>query len=395
MTHKQRMLQIMSGESVDVMPVDLMVGTEFLCHHAGVPTMDFFYDSDPRAEQKAQTHVAFLERFEPDAVTLWCRGAPKHWRQRYCYELDGEQAFMVDTKTGKRWPMSGDHYAVFMDELPDMGPYHFERGEVEILVNGSQYFGITDKFDIQSEADIDRLFPIQPAEAVIDSGMFEVTRTMADRCGETEYIECSAISSLFRFALGILGFPDGLIFMREKPDLFRCLVERMLEQNIEYAKAVRTLGADGLHTGDLWAGGDLISQDDWMEFAFPYSRELIRQAKRIGLKVKYYFVGDPGPRLKSLGELGADSLQIEESWGVSIDALREAVGPDMVLHTNIDAIYLMDHGSPAQIQEELAAQVKAAGGPQRLICSLGSELTVNTPPANVETLIAAAHRYPG
>jgi uroporphyrinogen-III decarboxylase len=393
MTPKERMLRILSGESVDVMPVELMVGTEFLCRHSGVSTLEFFYDADARATKKAQAHIDFLERFRPDAVVLWSRGAPKHWRERYAYVQTGGRVLMVDRRTGKRWPMSDDHYAVFMDELPDPGPYHFERGEVEVIVNGKQYFAITDKFDIRSRSDVDRLLPLEPAESVIERGMFEVVRTMAKSCGDTEFIEPSGPQSLFRFAMGILGFPDGLVFMREKPDVFKHLMERILQQNIQYAKAFKVLGADGVHTGDLWAGNDLISPDDWMEFAFPYTLELCRHMRQLGLKVKYYFVGDPHRRLESLARLPVDSLQVEESFGIDLGEVRRAVGPDVCLHTNLDAIHLLDHGTPAEVQAALAAQVQAAGGPQRLICSLGSEITLNTPPENIAALIEAAHRY--
>ncbi len=395
MTRKERMLNILSGKPVDVMPVELMAGTEFLCRHSGVSTIEFFYDPDARAEKKAMAHVQFLERFGPDAMCLWARGAPKHWRERYRYEAIGEKTFMMDTQTGKHWPMSSDQYAVFMDELPEPGSYYYERGEVEVIVNGRQYFAIGDKFEIRSKSDVDRLFPLEPAESVVERGMFEVIRTMAEACGGTEYIEAGGIGSIFRFAMGAVGFPDGYIFMREKPDIFKHLLERFTEQNIEYAKAFKSLGADGVHTGDLWAGGDLISQEDWMEFVFPYTQQLNREMRRMGLKVKYYFVGDVRPRLQSLRSLEFDSLQVEESFDIHIGDVREALGPDVCLHTNIDAIRLIDHGTPSEIEAALAEQVKAAGGARRLICSLGSEVTLNTPPENLHALIEAARQYPG
>ena len=395
MTPKQRMMKIMAGEPVDVMPVELLAGTEFLCRHSGVSTLDFFYDPDARAESKAQAHVDFLERFHPDGLSLWARGAPKHWRERYKYEACGEQAFMVDTQTGNRWPMSNDYHAVLMDELPDPGPFHFERGEVDVIVNGKHYFAIPDKFDIRSKADVDRLFPLEPAESVMERGMYEVIRTMVRKCGDSQYIEAGGLGTMFRFAMGIIGFPDGYIFMREKPDVFKYLLERLTEQNIEYAKVFKALGADGVHTADFWTDGDLISPEDWMQFVFPYTQELIRQLRRMGLHVKYYFVGNVRPRLQTLRDLEFDSLQMEQTCGVDLSEVREVLGPDVCLHTNLDAVYLMDHGTPAEIEAALARQVEAAGGSHRLICSVGGEMTVNTPPKNIDALITAAHRYPG
>ncbi|MBI2441758.1 MAG: hypothetical protein HYV35_10355 [Lentisphaerae bacterium] len=393
MNHKERMLRVMSGEEVDVMPVEFFVGSEFLCRHSGVSTLDFFYEPDARAKQKAKAHLAFLDRFRPDAIVIWSRGQPKHLRERWKYDATDGRAFVADTFTGKRWPMSDDHYAVFMDELPPPGPYHFERGEVEVIVNGKQYFAIPAKFEIRTVADIDRLFPLEPVESVIERGMFEVIRTMAAACGDTEYIEANGIGSMFRFALGIIGFPDGYIFMREQPVVFKYLMQRLTEQNIEYAKAFRKLGADGVHCGDLWAGADLISQQDWMEFVFPYSRELNREMRTLGLKIKYYFVGNVKPRLAVLKHLEMDSLAVEESFGIDIAQVRAALGSNVCLHLNLNAINLVDHGTPAEIEEAIATQVEATGGPKRLICSLGSEVTLNTPPENIDALIAAAHRY--
>ena len=395
MTPKQRMMKIMSDEPVDVMPVEWFSGTELMCHHSGMNVLEFFYEADARAESKVRAHVDFQKRFCADAQCLWARGAPRHWRERYKYEVHGEHTFMVDTRTGQQWPMSDDNCTVLMDELPDPGPFHFERGEVEVAVNGKQYFAISDKFDIRCKADVDRLFPLEPADSVIERGMFEVIRTMAKKCGDEQYIEAGGIGGIFRFAMGITGFPDGYIFMREKPAVLKHLLERLTKQNIEYAKAYKVLGADGVHTADFWTDGNLISQEDWMEFVFPYTQEFIRRTRQIGLKVKYYFVGNVRPRLQSLRELEFDSLQLEQTCGVDFQEVRKILGPEVCLHTNLDARYLMKHGTPAEIEAELANQVQAAGGSSRLICSIGGEISPDTPPENLDALITAAHSYPG
>jgi len=58
----------------DIMPVELIVGTEFMCRHSGVSTLEFFYDPDARAESKAQAHVDFLERFHPETAYAYGPG---------------------------------------------------------------------------------------------------------------------------------------------------------------------------------------------------------------------------------------------------------------------------------------------------------------------------------
>ncbi len=387
MNSKERMVQIRTGNIVDRFPpIRLSFGTEYICKISGVPDYEFLYGD---SINRAKAHIACFERHsELDSIVIWGSGRTKDWIKNHEIEIGKNQAWLINRKTSQKWPLSKDYYAVYMDSLPSW-EYPFV-GDYEMIIEGQQYHTM-DKFEIGSEKDVDELLPLEEAVSVKERGMFDTVKIVAHEVGDKFYIESGA-GSIFRYAIGYLGFQRGFICMHERPELLKYLLERVLAQQIEHAKVLKENGADGIHVGELWAGADLISEKDYEQFAFPYTKEYIQEVHRLGLKAILYFCGDVLPRLSRLREMSFDALAVEESFDIDIEKVRRIIGNDVCLVGNVDPV-LIERGSKEEIKREVMRQISAAGIKNRLIVGSGSTVTLNTDPQNVDTFVNAALEF--
>ena len=100
------------------------------------------------------------------------------------------------------------------------------------------------KLDIRTIEDIDRLLPLEPAASVVEGGMFDGVHQIAAAIGSQRFLEVGCNSS-FRFALGPLGLQEGMMFLHDCPDVFARLLEREMQQELEYLKAMVVPGIHG------------------------------------------------------------------------------------------------------------------------------------------------------
>lgn len=380
------MLRILTGHTVDRFPIRLFFGTEYMCKISGVPDYKFLYGD---AINRAKAHISCFERHnQVDSIVIWGSARTKDWIKDYKIEIGKDQGWLINEKTGQKWPLSRDHYAVYMDSLPSW-EYPFV-GDYEVIIGGQQYHTM-DKFETNSRKDVDRLLPLEEATSVRERGMLDTVKIVADEVGDKFYIE-SGGGSIFRYAIGYSGLQRGFICMHERPELLKYLLERVLAQQIEYAKVLKGNGADGVHMGEIWGGADLISEKDYDQFAFPYTEEYIQEVHRLGLKVILYFCGDVLPRLSRLKEMSFDALAVEESFDIDIEKVRRIIGNDVCLVGNVNPV-LIEKGSKEEIKREVIRQISAAGIESRIIVGNGSEVTLSTNPQNVDVFVNSALEF--
>jgi len=238
----------------------------------------------------------------------------------------------------------------------------------------------------------DRMPPRTPA-AILASGAYSLVEALREEVGETHALHWS-VSAPYPAAYNQLGFSGLMIAMRERPDIVTAIAERSLANNVAHATAARNAGLDVVFLEEWACSGDLISPADYLRFAWPFERDLCSELRRLGFRSVFYFCGPLQDRLTKLRELEADALAFEESkkgWVIDIGEVRRQVGPERCLFGNLDAVKLRD--LPAQpLRAEVWRQIEA-GGPQALVTSNGSPVTLDTRPARVDIMMQAARDW--
>jgi uroporphyrinogen-III decarboxylase len=387
MTGVDRMERMYQGNR-DEVPVALFFSTEYICRHSGVPDYRFLYGPQ---EHRAKAQADILRLHDADAIYVWTRGKRHDWRRDYQLVENGGEACIWDALQNRRLPLSEDYYAVDFPEKPPFRSPYVQYGESQELIRGVPTFS-KPKLDIRTVEDLDRWLPLEPAAQVAEGGMFEGVRLLAERIGRERFLEVGCDSS-FRFALGILGLQEGLMFMRERPEVFGRLVERMMQQELEYLKVMAAYGARGAWMNDIWV--DLISLRDYRTFVLPTLVAFVAESRRLGMKAHYFPSGKVAHLIEIVNEVKSDAIHLEEYAGIDIAEVRRRLDPSIVLYGNVTALEVLQIGPVAAIEAEARRQIEACLPTGPFVLALGSEVTKNTPPEHVDAMIRAAHACHG
>ena len=220
--------------------------------------------------------------------------------------------------------------------------------------------------------------------------MHEAIQLLGEEIGSDVFLEPGCNSS-FRWALGVLGLQEGLMFMIEKPDVFKYLVERMMMQELNYLRVMAEYNISGAWITDIWA--DLISEQDYRKYVMPTVVAFIQESKKLGIKSHYYPCAKVGHLVEVVNEMKPDAFHLEEYAGVDIVDLRRRLDNDILLYGNVHALDVLQNGSVSAIKDEIRRQIDASLPHGKFVLAIGTEVTKNTPPAHVDALIEAAHSY--
>jgi uroporphyrinogen decarboxylase len=217
-------------------------------------------------------------------------------------------------------------------------------------------------------------------------------KILQDELGPDEVVY-AWVEAPFQESAMLRGLSNLMTDLYERPALVHELMRFSLEMELEFGLAQVEAGARFIGVGDAIAS--LASPRHYREFNLPYIVELISRLKKTGVRVKYHACGQTTALLPLFADIGADILNLDSLTSLA-DAKR-IVGEKVCVKGNIDPAGVMLQGTSAQVTEAARACIAAAGRGGGFILSPGCELPRDTPPENLEALVAAAKslgRYP-
>ncbi len=177
----------------------------------------------------------------------------------------------------------------------------------------------------------------------------------------------------------------------DNPEFVHKLVRFTLQVELDFGLAQIEAGARYIAVGDAMAS--LVSPRTYREFNYPYACELIAGLKKAGARIKYHACGNTKALLPLFRDLGADIINLDAR--VDLALAKETLGDSVCLKGNLDPVRVLMNGTPEQVTAA-AERCLNEGGPAGFILSPGCEVPPETPPENLEALVAVARRriYP-
>jgi MtaA/CmuA family methyltransferase len=209
---------------------------------------------------------------------------------------------------------------------------------------------------------------------------------LRQRAGSDVFIEgwvegpCAEASDLRGINRLMMDFSDDPAFVR---DLFHLVVNGALQ----FAQAQLQAGADVIGIGD--AAASLVGPRIYKEFVWPWEKQLIDSIHAQGGRVRLHICGNTRRILNSMGELGADIVDID--FPVSLRQARADMGPQQTLAGNLDPVREVRNGSPDTIAQALEALQPQAG--ERWIVAAGCEIVRDTPHGNLHAMAHFAQTH--
>lgn len=175
--------------------------------------------------------------------------------------------------------------------------------------------------------------------------------------------------------------------MYKEPKTFALLMEKITETVVRHFLAQIKAGTSMVQMFDTWAG--CLSYDDYVKYAFPYQREVIRSVKEHSDVPMTLYTNGCGNILEKMVETGADVLSID--WMLDLKQAKERVGKKVALQGNIDPCCL--YGTPEFVEQKVKETIDKFGKETGYIFNLGHGILPDIPVENVKVLVKTVQNY--
>jgi len=194
----------------------------------------------------------------------------------------------------------------------------------------------------------------------------------------------------------LLGYEDALVQFMLEPDLFRELLDRAVDYNLELARLARErYGVGIVATTDDVANdtGLLCRPEQYVETIGPSFRRVMQGYKDLGYLIIKHCDGDVTSVVDFWIDCGIDCLDpIDPGAGMRLDAFRERYGDSLCLKGNVDCKGALCDGTEEDVANEVRECLEKAG---RVGYILSSSNTIHrgVKPGNYSAMLAALRRW--
>ena len=388
MTSKERIYNAMHMKEVDRVPVmcQISIGHYFL--YSGIDPVDIWFTSDGFAEAL----MIMRERYSFDGVLINLPGrAPEY--KKYIDRI-GRNEY----ETFIFWK-NGNYTTIPKDD----NPHYFQK-------NGTRYFP---SFE---EVKPEELFYVEPWDLTditypftwgfekeprlfndyFPDYHFDTIKLVKQKIGNQFSIHSEVFSPWSQF-LELLNYEYALMAIMDDPDKVRACLERLTEGSIELGRKQARLQVDAILISSAFAGGGLISKEQYANFVLPYEKRIIEEIKKeFDIPIYTHTCGSIGDRLDLMMETGTngiDTLDPPPLGNVHLKEAKKQLSGKVFIKGNIDPVNTLLNSDLSGIEKDVETRInigKPGGG---YILSTACSIAPHTQPENIELLHKLAERF--
>ena len=142
---------------------------------------------------------------------------------------------------------------------------------------------------------------------------------------------------------------------------------------------------------DPVATGSVLGRRQFDEFALPYLKQLHGHIAARGLPVVLHICGQTSRILDAMAEAGANLLSLDD---ISMAEARDRVGARVALMGNVRPAQTLLKGKPEDVLREVRELCAIGRGcPAGFVLGSGCEVPTDSPPENLDAMMAGAREY--
>ena len=196
------------------------------------------------------------------------------------------------------------------------------------------------------------------------------------------------------------GMERFLMDLIECPEIAEAISRRAME--FYKARAMRAIEASDGQIDIIGSGGDIGTQrsmmlapDLWRKHIKPYSEQLIRSFKDVGLRTFYHSCGSIVPVIGDLIEMGLDILDPiqPKAAGMDPEMLKSRFGSRLTFHGGIDEQELLPRGTAEEVRSEVQRLIDILGKQGGYIVCAAHAIQPDTPVENILAMYEVAREY--
>ena len=177
----------------------------------------------------------------------------------------------------------------------------------------------------------------------------------------------------------------------DEPDMVHIVLEKVTRFLIEYAKAFKQAGANGVVVAEPVAG--LLSPTLEEEFGSPYFKKIVDEVQDENFIVIYHNCGDNVPvMLDSILSTGSAAYHFGNSVDLEKDIILK-VSSDVVIMGNIDPAGVLRMGTPESVRNKTLDLLEKCSKYSNFVLSSGCDIPPMTPWENIDAFFKATEEF--
>lgn len=253
-------------------------------------------------------------------------------------------------------------------------------------------YPLDDTADLETPAirDVTEIDHVQPANPHKDGRLpshLEAAKIIIDEVG-TE-VPCSGgVVGPFTTAFFLIGVEALSRLLSKNPEAVHRLCAVSLETSIRYADAFMDIGLTPT-VSEPMSSTTVVGPKHFMEFSFPYLKQLIGHIRSRGKAVTLHICGKTDRIWDAMAEAGANCLSIDNV--ASLYDCKNKVGDRVRIMGNVDPSGIMYVGTPEDVRKATMECIRQAhDNPKGYIICSGCSLPIETPFENIQAMLDTA-----
>lgn len=189
----------------------------------------------------------------------------------------------------------------------------------------------------------------------------------------------------------LLDMTEIMILCYEEPEMVETVLEKATEFLIEYAKAFKAAGANGICMAEPAAG--LLSPNLIDEFSSPYVQKVREAVEDENFAFMYHNCGNITPLMKNIDALNMNAYSVGNAIDME-DALKGLDQNSMVIG-NIDPAGTIRNGNPESIRKETWELMERCSKYSNFVIASGCDIPPMSPLENIQAFFDAVNEFYG
>jgi uroporphyrinogen decarboxylase len=202
----------------------------------------------------------------------------------------------------------------------------------------------------------------------------------------------SFMQTLYEFVVGLTDFMmlciEDRAFVEEMFDVSAAYLEKLVEAAV--AEKV-----DILYFADdfAWKQGLFLPPKLFKEIWFPRAERILGPALRAGVPILFHSDGKIDDAVEGLINLGIRCINPMDPYGVDYRDYKKRYGDRLCLWGNIDVEWPLAHGTPEDVERDVAAHAEVLKPGGRWIAGSSHSITNFVPHENYVAMLNAIHKF--
>lgn len=193
----------------------------------------------------------------------------------------------------------------------------------------------------------------------------------------------------FSLAGRLMDMTEIMVNCQVEPDMVHETLKKTTQFIIEYIKAYKAIGANGVVLAEPAAG--LLSPKLIAEFSSKYVKEIVDAVQEDNFILIYHNCGNTIPLIDSILSVGAAAYHFGNA--IKMSEMLKLIPSDTIVFGNVDPAGQFRNGTPESIREATQNILKDCNQHKNFVISSGCDIPPLSSWKNIDAFFAAVQEY--